>query len=80
MHTAPRPALALEERETSLPAPRGVPQPHPQYADADDATYINLLEYPILTTASVCPSQKPSHGDISGTKLGIIDPLVSNFE
>ena len=34
---------------------------------------INLLEYPIPAR----PSQKASHGDISGTECGIIDPLVS---
>ena len=38
---------------------------------------INLLEYPSPATTAPCPSQKPSHGDISGTKRGIIDPLVS---
>ena len=36
---------------------------------------IQLLEYPIPTAAR--PSQKPSHGDILGTKRGIIDPLLS---
>ena len=42
-------------------------------------TDINLLEYPIPapTAANTTLSQKPSHGDISGTKCGIIDPLVS---
>ena len=29
--------------------------------------------------SSVRPSQKPSHGDISGTKCAIIDPLVSKW-
>ena len=38
---------------------------------------INLLEYPSPATTAPCPSQKPSHGDISGTKRGIIDPLVT---
>ena len=34
---------------------------------------VQLLEYPI----PLRPSQKPSqHGNISGTKSGIIDPLV----
>ena len=37
---------------------------------------IQLLEYPIPPHPPR-PSQKPSHGDISGTKSGIIDPLVS---
>ena len=36
---------------------------------------INLLEYP--SPAPTTPSQKPSHGDIYGTKHGIIDLLVS---
>ena len=42
-------------------------------------TDINLLEYPIPapTAVNTTLSQKPSHGDISGTKCGIIDPLVS---
>ena len=42
--------------------------------------WIQLLEYPNPTApapAPARPSQKPSHGDISGTKRGIIDPLVS---
>ena len=39
---------------------------------------INLLEYPIHATAATTrPSQKPSHGNISGTKRGNIDLLVS---
>ena len=40
---------------------------------------IYFLEYPIPAAAPphARPSQKASHGDISGTKLGIIDPLVS---
>ena len=38
---------------------------------------IQLLESPIPTAAPVRPSQKASSGDISGTKRGIIDPLVS---
>ena len=37
----------------------------------------NLLEYPIPAALLVRPSQKASHGNISGTKRGIIDPLVS---
>ena len=37
--------------------------------------HIQLLEYPI--PALLCTSQKTSHGDISGTKSGKIDPLVS---
>ena len=40
--------------------------------------YIQLLESPIPTTTPTTPSQKASSGDISGTKRGIIDPLVSN--
>ena len=39
---------------------------------------IKILECPIPpTTTAARPSQKPSNGDISGTKRGIIDPLVS---
>ena len=40
---------------------------------------IKLLEYPIPTppTATAPSVTKPSHGDISVTKRGIIDPLVS---
>ena len=40
---------------------------------------IQPLEYPIPAAAAAAPaaSQKPSHGDISGTKRDIIDPLVS---
>ena len=41
---------------------------------------IQLLESPIPTTTPVTPatttSQKASSGEISGTKRGIIDPLV----
>ena len=37
---------------------------------------IQLLEYPI-PPALLLPSQKNAHGHISGTKRGIIDPLVS---
>ena len=37
---------------------------------------IQLLEYPIHPAAPR-PSQKASHGNISGTKRSIIDPLVS---
>ena len=36
-----------------------------------------ILEYSIPAPTAATPSQKPSHGDISGTKRGIIDPLVS---
>ena len=42
--------------------------------------WIQLLEYPNPTApapAPVRPSQKLSHGDISGTKHSIIDLLVS---
>ena len=49
------------------------PQCHtmPYYAN-------KLLEYPIPTAPTApAPSQKPSHGNISVTKRGIIDPLVS---
>ena len=41
---------------------------------------IQLLDYPIPLvplSSCTCMSQKPSHGDISGTKRGIIDLLVS---
>ena len=38
---------------------------------------IQLLESPIPTPATTTTSQKASSGDISGTKRGIIDPLVS---
>ena len=39
---------------------------------------IQLLESPIpTTTPATTTSQKASSGDISGTKRGIIDPLVS---
>ena len=42
---------------------------------------IQLLESPIPTTTpattTTTTSQKASSGDISGTKRGIIDPLVS---
>ena len=37
--------------------------------------FIKLLESPIPPTAA--PSQKAHFDDISGTKLGTIDPLVS---
>ena len=37
---------------------------------------INLLEYP-SPAHTTTPSQKALHGDISVTKRGIIDPLVS---
>ena len=37
---------------------------------------IKLQEYPI-PAAATAPSQKPSHGNISVTKRGIIDALVS---
>ena len=40
--------------------------------------FIQLLESAIPTTTSTPASQKASSGDISGTKRGIIDPLVSN--
>ena len=40
--------------------------------------FIQLLESPIHATASTATlSQKASSGNISGTKRGIIDPLVS---
>ena len=40
--------------------------------------HIQLLESPIPAPApAAAPSQKASSGDISGTKRGIIDPLVS---
>ena len=38
---------------------------------------IQLIEYPIPAAAA---SQKASHADISGTKRGIIDPLVSKLQ
>ena len=38
---------------------------------------IQLLEYPIPLLLVLCTSQKPSPGDISGTKSGRIYPLVS---
>ena len=38
--------------------------------------HIQLLEYPISLLCT-CTPQKPSHGAISGTKSGIMDPLVS---
>ena len=38
-------------------------------------TNIQLQEYPVPAAARA--SQKPSHGNISGTKRDIIDPLVS---
>ena len=39
---------------------------------------IQLLEYPIpAPPAAARPSQKASHGDISETKRGVIDLLVS---
>ena len=43
--------------------------------------YIKLLEYPIPATATAptAPSQKTSHGDILGTKRGIIDPKWSKM-
>ena len=40
------------------------------------AVFINLLEYPSPAPPTT-PSQKSSHGNISGTKRDIIDPLVS---
>ena len=41
--------------------------------------YINLLECPCPPPPAAPPalSQKPSHGDISETKRGIIKPLMS---
>ena len=39
--------------------------------------YIQLLESPIPTTTAAPLSQKASSDDISGTKRGTIDPLVS---
>ena len=39
--------------------------------------YIQLQESPIPTAAAPAVSQKASSDDISGTKLGTIDPLVS---
>ena len=45
---------------------------------APQGATIQLLESPIPTTpATTTTSQKASSGDISGTKRGIIDPLVS---
>ena len=38
---------------------------------------IKLLESPIPTTAATASSQKAHFDDISGTKRGTIDPLVS---
>ena len=41
---------------------------------------IQLLESPIPTTpATTTTSQKASSGDVSETKRGIIDPLVSKW-
>ena len=41
-------------------------------------SYIQLLESPIPAAApAAAPSQKASSDDISGTKRGTIDPLVS---
>ena len=51
---------------------------HPQKLapqDPQEDCHIKLLEYPI--PAPALPSQKPSHGGISRTKRGIIDPLLS---
>ena len=39
--------------------------------------YIQLLESPIPAPAAAAVSQKASSDDISGTKHGTIDPLVS---
>ena len=49
------------------------------YADADEnLIHIKLLESPIPTAATAtAPSQKAHFEDISGTKRGTIDPLVS---
>ena len=38
---------------------------------------IKLLESPIPTAAAAAPSQKAHCDNISGTKRGTIDPLVS---
>ena len=41
---------------------------------------VSIYLYPtarIPISSSPCMSQKPSHGNISGTKPGFIDPLVS---
>ena len=47
----------------------------------DTCVHIQLLQSPIPTTTTpattTTTSQKASSGDISGTKRGIIDPLVS---
>ena len=49
--------------------------------DSPLTDHIQLLESPIpaapAAAAAPAPSQKASSGDISGTKRGIIDPLVS---
>jgi len=43
----------------------------------NDNNDIKLLESPIPAAAPPPPSQKASSDDISGTKRGTIDPLVS---
>ena len=46
--------------------------------DSPLTDHIQLLESPIpAAPAAPAPSQKASSGDISGTKRGSIDPLVS---
>ena len=46
--------------------------------ETSQSPQIQLLESPIpAAPAAPAPSQKASSGDISGTKRGIIDPLVS---
>ena len=45
--------------------------------DLQQRRYIQLLESPIPAPPAAAPSQKASSDDISGTKRGTIDPLVS---
>ena len=62
--------LRLHQHKRSVNADQGQPLM---------TNFIKLLESPIPAAAAPAapPSQKASSGDISGTKRGTIDPLVS---
>ena len=49
----------------------------PQAKNYEEKREIKLLESPIPAAPAAPPSQKAPSDDISGTKRGTIDPLVS---